>query len=299
MIRPLTIVTFLMACGSGLYLYQTKHESQVLDRTIEKTVHDTGLLREQSRLLSAEWTMLNDPETLRRFADTYLALKPIAPPQFTSLADLDARLPAVRLPPPSRGMDDDAAEPVGSGPVHTPSAAEGQVVTPDVAPAVASDTRPAVPQKTGAAHPIVADHRPAALVRPFVPDGAPSVRPVATADAKPAEPRPPIQQQTLLAQGTPQAQPQTVMPKPAEPRPPLQAQMQPVVSPARAQAQADPTAFHPTDPRLADNRPPLQTRPPFQPPPSAGSLLGMARAPAPQPVPRPTPVNATNWSNAN
>ena len=36
MIRPLTIVTFLMACGSGLYLYQSKHAAQVLDRDIER-----------------------------------------------------------------------------------------------------------------------------------------------------------------------------------------------------------------------------------------------------------------------
>ena len=75
MIRPLTIATCLLACGSGLYLYQSKHEVQLLDRTIEKTVRDTGALREQSRLLSAEWTMLNDPERLRQFSDTYLSLK--------------------------------------------------------------------------------------------------------------------------------------------------------------------------------------------------------------------------------
>ena len=66
MIRPLTIATFLLACGSGLYLYESKHEVQLLDRTIEKTVHDTTALREQSRLLAAEWTMLNDPERLRQ-----------------------------------------------------------------------------------------------------------------------------------------------------------------------------------------------------------------------------------------
>ena len=96
MIRPLTVATFLLACGSGLYLYQSKHEVQLLDRTIEKTVHDTGALREQSRLLSAEWTMLNDPDRLRQFSDTYLNLRTINPAQFTSLADLDNKLPAQR-----------------------------------------------------------------------------------------------------------------------------------------------------------------------------------------------------------
>ena len=32
MIRPITCVCFLLACGSGLYLYQSKHRVQLLDR---------------------------------------------------------------------------------------------------------------------------------------------------------------------------------------------------------------------------------------------------------------------------
>jgi len=110
MIRPLTALTFLMASGSGLYLYQEKHEVQVLDHTIEKTVRDIAVLREQSRVLAAEWTTLSDPERLRTFSDRYLALKSIAPPQFTSFADLDKRLPAL-LPQSAMGRgstDDDA-----------------------------------------------------------------------------------------------------------------------------------------------------------------------------------------------
>src|SRR5271165_4591083 len=106
MIRPLTIATFLMASGSGLYLYQSKHEAQVLDRTIERTVHDTSALRDQSRLLAAEWTMLNDPDRLRQFSDTYLSLKTIAPSQFTSLTDLESRLPAPLPEAPPHGTDE-------------------------------------------------------------------------------------------------------------------------------------------------------------------------------------------------
>ncbi len=113
MIRPLTIATCLLACGSGLYLYQEKHEVQLLDRTIERTVHDTGTLRDQSRLLAAEWTMLNDPERLRQFSDTYLSLKTITPSQFTSLADLDTKLPVARAEVPPQSMDE--AEPLVTG----------------------------------------------------------------------------------------------------------------------------------------------------------------------------------------
>ena len=108
MIRPLTIATFLMACGSGLYLYQSKHEVQVLDHTIERTVHETSGMREQSRLLAAEWTMLTNPERLRQFSDMYLKLKTSDPKQFTSLVGLDERLPAVQ-PAVQQGSE---AEPV-------------------------------------------------------------------------------------------------------------------------------------------------------------------------------------------
>ncbi|HEX4172346.1 MAG TPA: hypothetical protein VHY82_07700, partial [Acetobacteraceae bacterium] len=98
MIRPFTFVCFLLACGSGLYLYQAKHRVQVLDHEIEKTVRATEELRERIRVLHAEWTLQNDPQRLQGLADRLLALKTVTPGQFTSLADLDSRLPPV--PPP-------------------------------------------------------------------------------------------------------------------------------------------------------------------------------------------------------
>ena len=70
MIRPFTCVCFLLACGSGLYLYQSKHRVQLLDRQIEKTVRATEELREQTRVLHAEWTLLNDPQRLQALADS-------------------------------------------------------------------------------------------------------------------------------------------------------------------------------------------------------------------------------------
>src|SRR3954453_18858144 len=132
MIRPITIATFLMACGSGLYLYQSKHEVQLLDRTIERTVRETGTMREQSKLLVAEWTMLNDPQRLRQLSDTYLNLRTIAPTQFTSLADLDNRLSAPQVEsPPS------APEPASSPVVASTDA-------PDAAPDVSEPVEPGV-----------------------------------------------------------------------------------------------------------------------------------------------------------
>lgn len=103
MIRPITCVGFLLACASGLYLYQAKHRVNVIDQEIARTVHATDTTREQIRLLHAEWTLLNQPDRLQKLADQFLPLKQTTPGQFTSLADLDSRLPPVRpdSPPPA------------------------------------------------------------------------------------------------------------------------------------------------------------------------------------------------------
>jgi hypothetical protein len=118
MIRPLTCICFLMASGSGLYLYQSKHAAQVLDRTIEKTMHDADVVREQTRALRTEWTLLNEPERLRQLATLYLpTLKSVAPGQFTSLADLDGRLPPVRVISPLTFPDGQPGDPMHGEPI--------------------------------------------------------------------------------------------------------------------------------------------------------------------------------------
>lgn len=101
MIRPITCVTFLLAAGSGLYLYQTKHKVHVLDAQIEQVVHQTEQVREQTRVLHAEWTLLDQPDRLQQLASQFLALQPTQPSQFTTAADLDSRLPQPMAPLPT------------------------------------------------------------------------------------------------------------------------------------------------------------------------------------------------------
>ena len=96
MIRPFTCVCVLLAGGSGLYLYQSKHRAQLLDREIENTVARPQAARERTGVLRAEWTLLNDPERLAQLAGRFLSLKTVTPGQFTTLAELDNRLPRVR-----------------------------------------------------------------------------------------------------------------------------------------------------------------------------------------------------------
>ncbi|MFL5256451.1 MAG: hypothetical protein ACJ8AI_26845 [Rhodopila sp.] len=312
MIRPITIATFLMACGSGLYLYQSKHEVQLLDRTIERTVHDTATLREQSKLLVAEWTMLNDPERLRQLSDTYLNLRSIAPTQFTSLTDLDSRLPAPRVePPPS------APEPAKAPGVATTDPAGGTPAASDAANPVVADEQEEdlpvpprlVPPHPASSAPVIAAGPPPVpkppVPRPVVTE-IPPQRPLTTAEVKPVEHHTlelpqravaiakPAEHRVLELRPVRTADIRSPEPRPSELRPVEPRQSEPAhawVSP-----QPKPLSVAAPAPRPAQFSPPpanLAAAAPY-----GGSLLGMARGSAP-PAPRPMPVSTTQWSNTN
>ncbi len=306
MIRPLTIATFLTACASGLYLYQSKHEAQVLDRTIEKALHDTAAYREQSRLLAAEWTMLNDPESLRRFSDTYLALKTIAPSQFTSLTDLDGRLPAVPVAAPKGDEDAEPGEPVAAAPEavplspgtaeNAPTLAEnddpGRVPARAVAPAavasVAAAARPAE-RKIVASRSLAAG----AATIPVASDAAPAARAVASSEPRPVDQHP-AEARVADRRVAQPAETHVSDPRAAETRAPVAgAQPRPMIVAAASRPAPAVTPALPASASVPAAIP--------APVPAArgGSLLGMARGSVASPLPRPMPVSATQWSNAN
>jgi hypothetical protein len=161
MIRPFTCLVFLLACGSGLYLYQSKHRVKLLDERIAQTVQSTDALRAQTRMLSAEWTLLNDPERLRQLASQFLTLQTVSPNQFTSLADLDSRLPppAPPAPPPGTTVDAEDATPSGQDQVPVAANAPGQAGEDEGQPAHtrAADAKPADAKPPGTRQ---ADARP-------------------------------------------------------------------------------------------------------------------------------------------
>jgi hypothetical protein len=190
MIRPITCVCFVLACGSGLYLYQSKHRVQVLDHEIEQTVHTTDALREQTRVLHAEWTLLNDPQRLQALADQFLNLKTVAPGQFTSMAELDNRIPAVRPPDPVAPPPVPQQVPVAQSPEITvpeepqPPPVVAAIPTPPKAASVAAIPPPihVADRKTLPPRPQLADV-PSPRPPPFAP------RPVAAVE--PPHPTPP------------------------------------------------------------------------------------------------------------
>jgi len=95
MIRPLTCICMLLAGGSGLYLYQSKHRAQMLDREIEQTLKAADTARDRIGVLRGEWALLNEPERLAALSQAHLKLKTLAPSQFVTVAEL-----GVLLPPP-------------------------------------------------------------------------------------------------------------------------------------------------------------------------------------------------------
>jgi hypothetical protein len=268
MIRPFTCLVFLLACGSGLYLYQSKHRVKMLDDQIAQIARSTDALRAQTRMLSAEWTLLNDPERLRQLASQFLTLQTVSPNQFTSLADLDSRLPPP--PPPAPPADsgapvDDGGAPSAQAPVPMASNDSGRAGADEGKPAAAkvAEAPPPVAPKAASSAPRIAMTMPPEQLHP--------------AERKPASPRiaPVAAEPHVVAS-------QARLPEPRGPdQRPDQRMFQPRFAEARSMAPI--------------SRAPM--------PSTGGSLLGMAHGmgspPAPIPLPRPMPVGAPSFSYSN
>lgn len=208
MIHPFTVICCVLAGGTVLYTYQSKHEVQLLDRQIEKTLVDTAALREQSRSLKAEFTLRENPERLRTFADQYLSLKPMLPTQFTTFAELDARLPAPRAMAPNFGTTDTTEEPPeksgGAAPQNTPASDDT---------AMAMDELPIPPLPVPPPSMAIAANQ-----APLVPKSAPP-RPAAVQAAASVPATTPIQAQPIQTQAVRVPEP------PVQARPQQPAQM--------------------------------------------------------------------------
>ena len=138
MIRPFTCLCMLLAGGSGLYLYQEKHRTSLLDREITRTIHASEAAHERTGLLRAEWALLNEPGRLQDLADRFLALHAMSPLQFVPASELASRLPAPVAPSAPGATDLDAAVMADARP------APAQAVDP--AAGHADPGRPATPR---------------------------------------------------------------------------------------------------------------------------------------------------------
>ncbi len=253
MIRPFTVLAMLLAGGAGLYLYQAKHNAQMLERDIGRTVKATKAARERVGMLRTEWALLNDPERLQGLADQHLTIKPLRPDQYVQFSDLEKRLPPVTIrPQTSAGTDEDEG-----GPEDLPLAAK-----PAPAPAMAAQASPALAAAAAASRP--------ALSAPMT---IPAPVTVASLPAKPAIPAAPAvpAQQTATAKSQPAQSGQA-------PTAPAVAAQNPIPQPPMAQPARE------TQTALAAARPmpaPVPLTPPQRPAPT---LAAAAPPPAQRPA---------------
>jgi hypothetical protein len=135
----------MLAAGSGLYLYQVKQRAFALDASLRSTFHDIDVARERTRMLRADWALMNDPERLQGLASQYLTLQPMQPAQLLTMDQL-----AAALPPPVPF----AATPAATQPAPAPAAAQPTpVLDPthgvpmaEAAPMVLPHTHPVAPE---------------------------------------------------------------------------------------------------------------------------------------------------------
>ncbi len=167
MIRPFTFVTLMLACTSGAYLFVVKHRSGNLDQQISSVTGQIRSAEQRIRVLKAEWALENDPSQLAALSKQFLALKPMAPDQLTTISKLaellpppGAGMPHLPLPPPPpwavtpAAPDTDSPMDNGGGPIASAvpiNAAPLNASLAAPAPAVAAGTTPAGPVRLAAA----------------------------------------------------------------------------------------------------------------------------------------------------
>ncbi len=177
MIRPITVICWILALGAGLYLYHAKHETKLLDERIEQIAQETSDVRADSRRLLDDWLRLGEPEQLHKYSDEYLGLKTIAPTQFARVSDL-----ATLLPPPEAQQPEPQSVPVANAADAPP--VDAQAAAADPAPLRPAAVQPAAVQPA-------AVQAAAAQPAPDQPDASADTAADANSEDLPVPPIPP------------------------------------------------------------------------------------------------------------
>jgi hypothetical protein len=174
MIRPFTCVCLLLAAGSGLYVYQSKHRVQVVDREITRTLKLADAAHERVAMLRAEWALLNEPDRLQDLASRFLNLRPMAPTQFVAFADLTHRLPApgaaIVAPPPLPDAPDPSTAPPPVAAADPRSVPPPKPASPSLPPAVQVAAKASVEKAAAVDHPHPRISAQQVAVRTTMPD---------------------------------------------------------------------------------------------------------------------------------
>lgn len=101
MIRLSTILWAIAVVIAGYAMFQVKYHVARLDDELTRLNRQVAVTREETRVLHAEWTLLDDPQRLDHLNSTFLKLQPIMPAQIVTSAQLD-QLPMRGAPTPAQ-----------------------------------------------------------------------------------------------------------------------------------------------------------------------------------------------------
>ncbi|MDY8110753.1 hypothetical protein U0C82_16550 [Fulvimarina sp. 2208YS6-2-32] len=97
MLRTLDILSIVALIGAASWTFSVKHETDLVENEIRKVERKIASEKETIAILSADWTLYNQPARLQALAETYaedLKLMEIRPDQIVA----EHQLPAPPIP---------------------------------------------------------------------------------------------------------------------------------------------------------------------------------------------------------
>ena len=165
MTRVGAVFWFVLVLVAGFTTFKVKYAVQDIEDQLNRVRRHTVAEQQEIRVLTAEWTYLNQPERLADLNRRFLGLAPIAARQLQrTIADIPLRAPPAGPPPEEPPLDvvvgaspDPAAAPTPTAPLIPAGALP---VIPAVAPTPAA-ALPATPAVLAPAAPGPAAAKPA------------------------------------------------------------------------------------------------------------------------------------------
>jgi hypothetical protein len=138
MIRPVTLVTMMMAALSGAYLFGVKHRAQVLDDQLAAVTQESRLDDQRIAVLQAQWSLEIDHNRLQALTAQFSGLQAMKPSQLVTLAGLARALP----PAGSAAPEENPAAPAVAVPAVAAAGPAVPLAAPDAAPVEMADAAP-------------------------------------------------------------------------------------------------------------------------------------------------------------
>lgn len=88
-VRQATVLCMLLAGALGVVLLTVTHQVQGLEEDLGSLRREVATEQQKAHVLQAEFSLLVEPERLRRLASGHLGLVPIEPVQLGTFATLD------------------------------------------------------------------------------------------------------------------------------------------------------------------------------------------------------------------